>query len=332
MNPHRGSLPDHYAILGISEEATFDEIRTAYRQVIFKHHPDRNPGDIQAHTQTIAINIAYEILSEETARSNYDAVRRYHAPKTSESWNVAQERAYDQARSTYQESEHAARERVKKWFYERLGVRSTKNHRCYIPEDNGVALDNLLLKIGSRLGNKLWEYRITAAPASSDRMKYQIRIVCDPSKCGFREHHADWVEGYYYGLFKAGAAEDAAHNVRLANTWLGDILAGPTCSHEISVFFGIVGSLPAPWRCYLDLSVVMVISAFDAFFHASVPGLSKFARENSMEVAIIFTELAKERRMAPADLCFNHMMRKQLARHAENILRVRYGIKPLREF
>ena len=131
-------------------------------------------------------------------------------------------------------------------------------------------------------------------------MRYQIRVVCDASKCGFREQHAEWVEGYYYGLLKAGTAEDAEHNARLARIWLGDILQGAACSHKITVFFGIVGSLPAPWRCYLDLSVVLIISAFDAFFHASVPGLTMFARENTMEVATIFNELAEEIGIRPA--------------------------------
>jgi hypothetical protein len=325
-------MEDHYTILGISEDATFDEIKAARRVLVFKHHPDRNPQDIAAaNSATIKINLAYEVLSDDKARRRYDELRRYITRPATEVWNAAQERAYTEARNAYQESEDAAKERVKKWFYERLGVRSTKRHRCYGLQGNGTGLDNLLSKIDRRLGDKVWEYRVTAAPESSDKMRYQIRVVCDPSKCGFREQHADWVEGYYFGLFKAGTPEDAEYNVQLANSWLADILKEAVYSYRIRVFFGIVGSLPAPWRCYLDLTVVLIISRYDAFFHASVPGLTKFARENTMEVATIFGQLAKDNGISPADLCWNQTMRKHLARQAENILRARRGIRTLPE-
>jgi len=325
-------MDDHYGILGVSEDATTEEIKAAFRMLVFNHHPDRNPDDIAAATKaTVPIILAYETLSDDRARSSYDKVRRYDTDSISETWDAARKHAYAEARNSYQESEDAARERVRKWFYERLDVRSTKRHRCYTLQGNGTALDNILTKISSRLGNKVWEYRITSAPNSSDRMIYHIRVVCDPSKCSFREQHADWVEGYYYGLFKAGTAEDAAHNVRLAYSWLGDILQEEAHSHRITVFFGIVGSLAAPWRCYLDLSVVLNISAFDAFFHASLPGLTKFAKENRMEVATIFSELAKELGICPADLCRSRTMRSHLARQAENILRVRLGMRIMPE-
>lgn len=325
-------MDDHYAILGISENATSDEIRAAYRVLVFKHHPDRNLDDIAAaHSATIRINLAYEVLRDDKARSNYDRLLGYERSPRSKTWNAAEQRAYAEARNTYQESEDEARERVKKWFYERLGVRSTKRHRCYGLQGNGTGLDNVLSKIDRRLGDKVWEYRVTAAPESSDKMRYQIRVVCDPSKCGFREQHADWVEGYYFGLFKAGTPEDAEHNVQLANSWLADILKEAVYSYRIRVFFGIVGSLPTPWRCYLDLTVVLIISGYDAFYHASVPGLTKFARENTMDVATIFSQLANDNGISPADLCWNQTTRKHLARQAENILRARHGIRTMPE-
>jgi hypothetical protein len=324
-------MDDHYAILGVSEDATFDEIKAARRVLVFNHHPDRSPQDIAAHSATIKINLAYEILSDDEARSNYDKSRRYERRSKSETWNAAEQRAYTEARNAYQESEDAARERVKKWFYERLGARSTKRHRWYGLQGNGTGLDNLLSKSDRRLCDKVWEYRVTAAPESSDKMRYQIRVVCDPNKGGFRERHADWVEGYYFGLFKAGTPEDAEHTVQLADSWLADILKESVDSYRIRVFFGIVGSLPAPWRCYLDLTVVLIISVYDAFFHASVPGLTKFARENTMEVATIFSRLAKDNGINPADLCWNQTIRKHLGRQAENILRTGRGMRTLPE-
>ena len=326
-------MDDHYAILGVSEDATAEEIKAAYRHQIFKHHPDRNPDDVAAATwATVAINLAYEILNNERARSRYDDFRKCSAQPRREAWGAAQQRAYEQARARYQESEEQARERVRKWFYERLGERSQKRQRCYTLQENGTALDNLLVKIDRRLGDKVWEYRVTWVPNLPNRMAYRIRIVCDPTKCCFREYHAEWVKNYYYGLFKAGTSEVAVHNERLVHKWIGDILEQDTYAYRFSVFFGVVGSIPAPWRCYLDLHVVLGITAFDAFFHAAVPGLTKFGKENTMEVANVFNHLATDLNINSADLCSNPIMRRDLARKAENILRVERGMRTLREW
>lgn len=324
------NLVDHYQVLGVPENATYEEIRTAYRQMVLLHHPDRNLDDtVGAHRKTVEINLAYEILTNVKHRSNYDKVRSYSRRSSSGAGDTAQQREYAEARQRYQESESEARERVRKWFYERLGVRPTKRHSCYTPQGNGTALDNLVTKIDSRLGDKVWEYRITAVPDSPDKMKYRIRIVCDPSKCGFRVQHLKWVEGYYYGLFKAGTAEDVEHNIQLAYTLLGDILEGAVNSHRITVFYGIVNDLDAPWRCYLNLSVVLIISAFDVFWEANIQGLTKFAKENKVDVAITFNELAKNLEICPVDLWRSQELRKDIARRAENILRDRRGMRKL---
>lgn len=326
-------MDDHYAILGVSENATEEDIRAAYLRMVFKHHPDRNPENVAAaHETTVAIILAYEILTNERDRSRYDDVRRYTKRPPEETRHATHERAYEEARNRYQESEHEARERLRKWFYERLGVRSQKRHRCYNLQGNGTTLDNLLKKIDERLGDKVWEYRIRSTPDSGDRMAYRIRIVCDPTKCAFREYHHDWVQGEYHGLFKAGSSDDEAHNTRLVSTWLGDILDQYTCSHRIRVFFGVVGQMAAPWRCHLKLSVVVPITAFDAFFHAWVPGLSRFGTENRSIVAGKFAELAREAGMRPGDLCSSQTMRRNLARRAENELRGKLGMKILREW
>jgi curved DNA-binding protein CbpA len=328
------NINDHYKVLGISENATFEEVKKAYRREIVKHHPDKNPGSTSAHSETVAINIAYEILSDVKTRSDYDRVRIYEGRSKSGAVDTTQQREYAEARARYQESEYEARERVRKWVYESIGIRPTKKHKCYTPQGNGTKLDDLITKIDRRLGDKVWEYRIRnyITPVSTDRMKYRIRVVCDPSKCRFRENHPDWVNGYYYGLFKTGTIEDNEYNVQLAFSWLDDILEKDTYSHNISVFFGLVGGRDAPWRCYLDLSVVLIISAFDVFLQSSVPVLTKFAKENKMEIAAIFNESTKKDGIAPAELWTDKKLRNHLARKAENILRSRRGMRVLNDF
>ena len=63
---------DLYAVLGVSNTASADEIKKAYRTLAFKYHPDRNPGDKGAEEKFKAINAAYDVLGDETKRFQYD--------------------------------------------------------------------------------------------------------------------------------------------------------------------------------------------------------------------------------------------------------------------
>jgi len=53
-------IDDPYKVLGVSPDATDDEIKQAYRALAKKYHPDRNPGDQQAAKKMQEINAAYE--------------------------------------------------------------------------------------------------------------------------------------------------------------------------------------------------------------------------------------------------------------------------------
>lgn len=63
---------DYYNILGVSKTATQDEIRTAYRKLARKHHPDLNPNDKEANKRFQQINEANEVLSDAEKRKKYD--------------------------------------------------------------------------------------------------------------------------------------------------------------------------------------------------------------------------------------------------------------------
>jgi hypothetical protein len=66
---------DHYEALGVSPDASEDEIRRAYRWLSRKFHPDQNPGDERAATMMKRINAAFAVLSDESCREEYDRAR-----------------------------------------------------------------------------------------------------------------------------------------------------------------------------------------------------------------------------------------------------------------
>jgi len=67
---------DLYEILGVSPEASAEEIKRAYRRLARKYHPDLNPGDKEAAERFKEINEAYEILSDPQKRAEYDRLRQ----------------------------------------------------------------------------------------------------------------------------------------------------------------------------------------------------------------------------------------------------------------
>jgi curved DNA-binding protein len=63
---------DYYQILGVPRTASPEEIRSAYRKLALKYHPDRNQNDKQAEEQFKEINEAYQALSDPEKRGRYD--------------------------------------------------------------------------------------------------------------------------------------------------------------------------------------------------------------------------------------------------------------------
>ena len=63
---------DYYEVLGVSKGASADEIKKAYRKVAMQYHPDRNPGDKEAEEKFKEAAEAYEVLSDNDKKAQYD--------------------------------------------------------------------------------------------------------------------------------------------------------------------------------------------------------------------------------------------------------------------
>jgi molecular chaperone DnaJ len=63
---------DYYGLLGVAKNASEAEIKSAFRKLAMKHHPDKNPGNKESEDRFRKINAAYETLSTPEKRSLYD--------------------------------------------------------------------------------------------------------------------------------------------------------------------------------------------------------------------------------------------------------------------
>ena len=70
---------DYYAALGVAKDADGAEIKKAYRKLARELHPDKNPDDAKAEARFKDVSEAYDVLSDEERRKEYDEMRSLFA-------------------------------------------------------------------------------------------------------------------------------------------------------------------------------------------------------------------------------------------------------------
>lgn len=69
-------MKNYYEILGLTDQASIEEIKKSYRKLAMQHHPDRNQGNKKSEEQFKQINEAYSTLSDESKKKEYDLKRK----------------------------------------------------------------------------------------------------------------------------------------------------------------------------------------------------------------------------------------------------------------
>jgi DnaJ-class molecular chaperone len=75
-------MRDYYAMLGVQPDADENSIKTSFRILAKRHHPDMTPGDPQAEERFKEINKAWEILGDKKKRAEYDKSRIFAQPES----------------------------------------------------------------------------------------------------------------------------------------------------------------------------------------------------------------------------------------------------------
>jgi curved DNA-binding protein CbpA len=101
-------VTNHYKVLGVSNTASEAEIRRSFRNLALRYHPDRNKNSEESKQKFMQIVEAYEVLSDQQSRNNYDSTIYYHygshnyTPR-SRKWNYSADfdRIYRYAKRRY---------------------------------------------------------------------------------------------------------------------------------------------------------------------------------------------------------------------------------------
>jgi curved DNA-binding protein CbpA len=75
-------VPNYYEILGVSAEATQDEIKKSFRNLALKYHPDKNKNSEESKQKFMKIVEAYQVLSNDQTRKTYDSTTLQKAGPT----------------------------------------------------------------------------------------------------------------------------------------------------------------------------------------------------------------------------------------------------------
>ena len=99
---------DYYEILGISKEATAEEIKRAYRSLARQYHPDLNPGNKSAEEKFKLLSEAYDVLSDADKRLQYEEYSRFWNQKGFKGWGKRSKKPRASGQVSLENAEYSA--------------------------------------------------------------------------------------------------------------------------------------------------------------------------------------------------------------------------------
>jgi hypothetical protein len=109
-------VKDYYQLLGVSTEASAEEIKRSYYRMAKKYHPDVNPSE-EAETYFKLISLAYETLMDEDRRLLYDKIRLYKSRTTFQEQDTSYGEPFDTSDSSEPEPYYAPSTAAHPEFY-----------------------------------------------------------------------------------------------------------------------------------------------------------------------------------------------------------------------
>lgn len=158
----------YYDTLGVKRDASEKEIRSAYRKLARKHHPDVNPGDKTAEAKFKEINAAHDVISDPEKRRKYD--------KYGDRWEMADQ---------IEEQQKHAGASAADWFRTAPGARTAGSGAGAAGgrSSGGFRMPDIDADFGDILGN-VFRGRKPAGPRRGENLEHPLEITLEEAAKG----------------------------------------------------------------------------------------------------------------------------------------------------
>lgn len=106
--PDYSIVSDYYDILNLHQSASNEDIKKSFRELALKHHPDKNKNSEDSKKKFMEVVEAYEILSDDQSRREYDRIHKYEQFRMGREWTPPadwqQVYSYEQLKKEYDRS------------------------------------------------------------------------------------------------------------------------------------------------------------------------------------------------------------------------------------
>jgi curved DNA-binding protein CbpA len=161
----------YYAVLGVSEHASYQEIKRAYRRLARKYHPDRNGSNVSVD-MTKRINAAFEVLSDKDKREQYDKANlKYNNIASGESEKSNEDNKDKQNKASTDSVKHNSNDNNNDAYSENFTSNNSYSKYESIDDKNDYAQSAKFRTDG------------TLATGPSDTPKGRFHIIVEPSLC-----------------------------------------------------------------------------------------------------------------------------------------------------